>query len=158
MHGIASREAPLTLDEINDLPTAFIERRTTESPDSSPMPGQGIEPQLNVLTIENLPVDADALSVKHEFLLPRIIVETKTISSFLLIPRWHKPYAEALMETDPAKLPTTINLAEQAILARYFDVSPISIEETHDLQNAVDALSDLKQSLRTGDSPEPFVA
>jgi hypothetical protein len=46
------------------------------------------------------------------------------------------PQEVALVYDDPVKLSSSVSLAEQAIPARYFEVfvSPISIEETHDLQ------------------------
>lgn len=66
----------------------------------------------------------------------------------LVLPDRHKPYAEALMESDAAKLPIIINLAKRAILDRYLEacVSPVSAAENRDLQNATDVLYELKRA------------
>ena len=60
--------------------------------------------------------------------------------------QWHKPYAEALMEGDTAKIPEAVNSAERAIFARFLelDATSESADESIDLQTAMDALSELK--------------
>jgi hypothetical protein len=62
--------------------------------------------------------------------------------------KWHGPYAQALMESDPAKLGTLIPEAEQAILNRYLELcsTPATVENNRDLQNAVYHLSKLKKT------------
>jgi hypothetical protein len=61
---------------------------------------------------------------------------------FLVTEKWHKPYAEALLETDPAKVLTLISEAEHEILTRFFEFhqSPGSKEQSLDLRRAVDTL------------------
>jgi hypothetical protein len=61
---------------------------------------------------------------------------------------WHRPYAEALMETDPAKLVPLIAIAERAIFGRYLElcITRAAIEHSIDLQNAVYYLSQLKKA------------
>jgi hypothetical protein len=65
---------------------------------------------------------------------------------------WHRPYAKALLETDPAKLEALIREAEIAILGRFLEPSACSIQmdESLDLQNAVEALSQLKKASAVG--------
>jgi hypothetical protein len=67
---------------------------------------------------------------------------------------WHRTYAEALMETDAAKLRLLIAEAEEAILARYLQLSdsPLPTDETLDLLNAIDALANLRTA--TNANPE----
>jgi hypothetical protein len=45
----------------------------------------------------------------------------------LVSEKWHKPYAEALLETDPLKVVTLISEAEHEILRRFleFHLSPV---------------------------------
>ena len=57
-----------------------------------------------------------------------------------LVPRaWHKPYTEALQETDPSKMAALILVAERAILNRSVEIQtfPTPIEESHDLKSAL---------------------
>lgn len=63
--------------------------------------------------------------------------------------QWHRPYADALMEGDTAKIPSAVSCAEQAIFARFveLDATPENGDETADLRKAIDALSDLKKDL-----------
>jgi|ERR1700675_2093460 hypothetical protein len=63
--------------------------------------------------------------------------------------QWHRPYADALMEGDTAKIPSAVSCAEQAIFARFVELNatPENGDETADLRKAIDALSDLKKDL-----------
>jgi hypothetical protein len=66
-----------------------------------------------------------------------------------LVPRtWHKPYAEALLETDPSKMVALILVAEREILNRSVEIQtfPTPIEESHDLESALQVLSRLRKS------------
>jgi hypothetical protein len=60
---------------------------------------------------------------------------------------WHRPYAEALLETDPIKLRARIAEAEHAIFVRYVElcISPGSQEQSLDLGRAISALLELKE-------------
>jgi hypothetical protein len=64
---------------------------------------------------------------------------------------WHRPYAEALMETELAKLPPLIAEAERAIFDRYLElrITPAAAEHSIDLENAVYYLSQLKKANRS---------
>jgi hypothetical protein len=67
--------------------------------------------------------------------------------------QWHRRYAEALMETEPAKQVSLIAKAERAIFDRYLElcITPAAIEHSIDLQNAVYYLSQLKKKPSTPD-------
>ncbi len=92
-----------------------------------------------------LPSAVTVPKVRTQFL---VSVEPHELKKMLLSPLWHRPYAEALLESDPAKLPAVIAAAERAILARHkeLSVSPSAPDESLDLRNAANALSQLKQS------------
>jgi hypothetical protein len=66
---------------------------------------------------------------------------------FLESEKWHKPYAEALLETDPVKVVELISEAEHEILRRFleFHESPGSKEQNLDLRRAVDTLVTLRR-------------
>jgi hypothetical protein len=57
--------------------------------------------------------------------------------------RWHRPYAEALLESDSAKKSRLIAAAEKAILDRYVEIA--AAEEGVDLRHALEALAELKR-------------
>jgi hypothetical protein len=65
----------------------------------------------------------------------------------LMSEKWHKSYAEALLETDPVKVLTLISEAEHGILRRFleFHQSPGSKEQNLDLRRAVDTLVTLRR-------------
>jgi len=67
---------------------------------------------------------------------------------FFVTEKWHRPYAYALMEKDPAKLTPLVAEAEHAIFNRYLElsVSPAPPEYFRDLQNAIDILIKMKTS------------
>jgi hypothetical protein len=62
---------------------------------------------------------------------------------------WQRQYAEALIETDPAQLPTKIMLAEGSIAARALELCDCSTltGENADLANALDELTVLLRRL-----------
>ena len=66
---------------------------------------------------------------------------------FFTSEKWHRPYAEALLETDPIKLRARIAEAERAIFVRYLElcISPGSQVQSLDLERAVSALLELKK-------------
>lgn len=65
---------------------------------------------------------------------------------FAMSEGWHRPYAMALIEKDPAKQMFWIGEAERAIIGRYLELRSASgLEiEFHDLRNATDELQRLK--------------
>jgi hypothetical protein len=66
---------------------------------------------------------------------------------FFTSEKWHRPYAETLLETDPTKLRARIAEAEHAIFVRYLElcISPGSQEQSLDLERAISALLELKK-------------
>jgi hypothetical protein len=68
------------------------------------------------------------------------------IKAMFVTQDWHKSYGQALLEADPAKQPQAIAGAEQEILKRYLEpLFRVPPEESLDLRNALDALSQLKK-------------
>jgi hypothetical protein len=65
----------------------------------------------------------------------------------LMSEKWHKSYAEALLETDPVRVLALISEAEHGILRRFleFHQSPGSKEQNLDLRRAVDTLVTLRR-------------
>ena len=59
--------------------------------------------------------------------------------------KWHRPYAEALLETDPVRAGAAISNAKRAILRRYLELCVMEnrMDEVRDLENAMNTLSDL---------------
>ena len=69
------------------------------------------------------------------------------LNDFFVSEKWHRPYAEALQETDATKLPTLIADAKNAIFDRYLELctSRGSMEQVFDLQRAISVLAQLKK-------------
>jgi hypothetical protein len=65
----------------------------------------------------------------------------------LISERWHRPYAEALIEAEQARRSHLIVEAEHAIFSRYLELCdcPGPIEYSRDLQNAIDVLVQMKK-------------
>jgi hypothetical protein len=82
------------------------------------------------------------------------------LKGVLVSEAWHGPYAEALIEADPAKSKRLIAAAERAIFTRYLElcVSPGSQDQYHDLRQAVNALSELKGLNPTGQTSRGLAA
>ena len=68
-------------------------------------------------------------------------------NNFFVSEKWHRPYAEALQETDVTKLLTLIADAEDEIFDRHLElcISPASMEQSLDLQQAISVLAQLKK-------------
>jgi hypothetical protein len=73
---------------------------------------------------------------------------------------WHRPYIEALLETDNAKLGSLIAQAEKAIVGRFLEllVSSVETDEFHDLQSAGYAITQLKKANVLVYTPQHLVA
>ncbi len=82
------------------------------------------------------------------------------LNDFFMSEKWHRPYAEALQETDATKLPTLIAEAEDAIFARYLElcIYPGSKEQSLDLHQAVSVLSQLKKLNLAAHTRQDFLA
>jgi len=73
---------------------------------------------------------------------------------------WHRPYIEALLETDNAELGALIAEAERAVVGRFLEllVSSVETDEFLDLQCAASALTELKKAFVFVDTPQHLVA
>ena len=82
------------------------------------------------------------------------------LNGVLVSEKWHRPYAEALIEADPANSKRLIAVAKRAIFTRYLElsVSPGSQDQYHDLRQAVNVLSELKEINATGRTRQDAVA
>jgi hypothetical protein len=82
------------------------------------------------------------------------------LKGVLVSEEWHTPYAEALIEADPAKSKWLITVAERAIFTRYLElcVSSGSQDQYNDLRQAVNVLSELKEINPTGRTRQDLVA
>jgi hypothetical protein len=116
--------------------------RATDTQDSATMPGEGIEPELHSLSGETPPAAPESAPREQ----PRNWGAAFELNHLFFMQQWHKPYAEALLEGNPAKLAELITAAERAILTRYLELnaSNIPTDERLDLRHAVDALTQLK--------------
>jgi len=73
---------------------------------------------------------------------------------------WHRPYVEALFETDEARREALIAEAERAIVDRFLELLIASVEtdEILDLQNAAHAVTELKKASAVAYTPQHLVA
>jgi len=128
--------------ENDSEPGASAAQTAAEHPDSVPTASRRIDAQFSTLTAQSVPANPNS-SASHEHLVSRHDDEFR---GMFTIRAWHKPYAAALLETDPTKFAASISSAKQAILSRYLElsVSKVPTEETLDLQHAEAALSQLK--------------
>jgi hypothetical protein len=101
------------------------------------MTGKGIEGQLLNLSIEGF-------SRRMAATTRGAVIEAE----MFIVPRWHRPYAEALMAPDPRTRQERIAQAEHAIFERYLEMcaaAPAAAEyESSDLNAAVRVLARLK--------------
>ena len=76
-----------------------------------------------------------------------VVNRVLALNNFFVSEKWHRPYAEALQETDVTKLLTLIADAEDAIFDRHLElcISPASMEQSLDLQQAISVLAQLKK-------------
>ena len=102
----------------------------------------GIEPELQSLTDFCLCVDSTECDDSW------VAENTAKFKDYSVSREWHRPYVEAFFGTDEAKRGTTITEAERAIVDRFFElsISSVETEEMRDLQNAADAITELKKA------------
>jgi len=107
------------------------------------MPLERIGTELSMLSGQNAPAVGDAAISPESYAASD---KTGYPGMFATQP-WHTLYADALIETDPARLARMIAEAEGAIRARSAELSarPEVTDESVDLQRAVAALLYLKQ-------------
>ena len=120
-------------------------------PDSVVMPGEGIGSEVSVST-NGSSFASVVFAIRKGALINSYEMEC---AGMFVIQRWHRHYAEALIETDPAKLLVIIAQAEEAILARSLELSgsQASTEETLDLREATKVLEQIRSA-----HPHYFVA
>jgi hypothetical protein len=128
----------MATSENDPAPTTLYFGSDANSLDSAPLPGQGIEPELKVIS-------GESISAKRSDGRPKYIEEIFAKQN------WHKPYAEALMEEDSSKIPVAIATAERAIFNRYLELlaSKHHSDEGVDLWRAVEALRELEDAAKT---------
>jgi hypothetical protein len=138
---IAYMEILMPREESAPDTTAPDARTAASDLDSAPRPPGGTEPLPDAST-SRPESGAPDYSWRTDALLVR---KSVAIDELFVTRKWHRSYAEALLETDVAKLPVLIAAAGEAILARYAElvVVPIPADEILDLQHAVVALSQL---------------
>jgi predicted phage gp36 major capsid-like protein len=112
--------------------------------DSVSLPGPGIEPELKVINDETLSAQRYDARPKH-------------IEEIFATQKWHKLYADALMEGDSCKIATVIASAERAIFNRYLELwaAKDQSDERVDLGRAVEALRELEDAANTAPIYKP---
>jgi hypothetical protein len=143
-------------DENNRESRSFTDEGSSNHPESEQTPNEGLELKLTAGSNENLYIHADGAWSQSDLYSGRRI----HFEPLFVIQTWHRFYAKALMEADPAKRPAIVALAEGAILDRYVElfVSQIQTEETEDLQRAIAALTQLKEAHAIESTTQQFVA
>jgi len=125
-------------------------KSTTNHPDACPMPSE--ESELRTPAIAS---NGESGAADYSWRTDALVVPKKVdLRDFFVTQSWHRPYAEALLESDPEKLPALIADAERAILSRYIELSafPEPTDEVLDLQHAVFALSQLSKPNSPGET------
>jgi hypothetical protein len=109
---------------------------------------EGIAPELTTITSGNVVSYVDFVRNHME---GSIADRKSEVKGILDSERWHRPYAEVLMETEPAKQTALIAEAERANFDRYLElrITPAAAEHSIDLKNAVSYLSQLKKATRS---------
>jgi hypothetical protein len=140
-------EVLMLLDE-NDPECRMSETHlSVDFPRFDPMQTQGIAPELRTIASNNVVSYVDFVRNQKG-----LVAHSKSeINSRLDSEKWHRPYAEVLMETEPAKLTPLIAEAERAIFDRYLElrITTAAAEHSIDLENAVYYLSQLKKANRS---------
>jgi hypothetical protein len=121
-----------------------------------PISVDGIEPELQSFTSGSVSLCADSTRRNHPF-----VAKNKfEFKDYSVSHEWHRPYAEALFETDEAKLGALIAEAERAIVDRFLELSVASVEtdEILDLQNAAHVITEFKKASAVAYTPQHLVA
>jgi hypothetical protein len=120
-----------------------------------PLSVDDIEPELQSFNSERVSPNADYARLASPF-----VSEHKVkIKDYSVSQEWHRPYVEALFETDEAKLGALIAEAEWSIVGRSLEllISSVETDETLDLQNAAYALTELKKVSTVAYTPQHLV-
>jgi hypothetical protein len=131
-------------EENNSSRGPASQQAVVDQRDSAPTPCEGVESELQAINSESVAVNRNSARCNGE----RMPSDTSELSGHFLTQKWHRPYAEALLEADACKLRALISEAERAIFARYLELhaAPGVTDESLDLQHAVHALSELKRA------------
>ena len=121
-----------------------------------PISVDGIEPELQSFDSEWVFRNADCARPASPFVSERKV----KIKDYFVSKEWHRPYVEALFETDEVILGALIAEAERAIVGRFLQllISSVETDETFDLQNAAYALTELKKASAVAYTPQHVVA
>jgi hypothetical protein len=125
-------------DETREPESAACDNLTQNN--SAPMAGAGVEPELQALSSDAL--DGYSWNQRGGH------AATKEFAGkeFFAGQKWHRSYAEALIEIDPGKRVALISESRHAILDRYLELGPVPspTDEFSDLRKAVVALSEIE--------------
>ncbi|MGB9469404.1 MAG: hypothetical protein WBQ59_08635 [Candidatus Acidiferrum sp.] len=134
----------MLFDEIDPECRASVTCNTVDFVNSGPVRGEGIAAVLETSTRRDVVSYVDFVKHHKGLAVPGSFGTKGILTSQI----WHRPYAEALMEAEPAKQAPLIAKAERAIFGRYLElcVTPAAVEHSIDLQNAVYYLSQLKKA------------
>jgi hypothetical protein len=128
--------------------------------ETAPTPCEGVTTEASASTneIAGAIVAPRATSANHAE--QQSSSDAQEVKEMFVIQSWHRPYAEALLEADPARLSGMIAVAELTMLARWLElsISPVTTDEGLDLRHAADALSQLKRSNIGGGKAQHYVA
>jgi len=121
-----------------------------------PISVDGIEPELQSFNSERISFKADCARPASPFVAERKV----KIKDYSVSQGWHRPYVEAMFETDEAILETLIAQAERAIVGRFLEllISSVETDETLDLQNAAYVVTELKKASVVAYTPQHLVA
>jgi len=135
------------------MPTS---QNASEYRDRAAMSVEGIEPELQSLTSESVSLNVDFARCGDLF----VSENRADLKYYSVSQEWHRPYVEALLETDGAKLGALIAEAERAIVGRFLELSVSSVEtdEILDLRSAAYAITQLKKANVVVYMPQHLVA
>ncbi len=120
-----------------------------------PMSVDGIESELQPFNSERVSLNPDCARLAS----PSVSKRSLKIKDYSVSQEWHRPYIEALFETDVAMLEALIAEAERAIVGRFLQllISSVETDETLDLQNAGYVITELKKASAVAYTPQRLV-
>jgi hypothetical protein len=129
-------------EKFRKLRASFSRHAPTHQP-ATPVSVDDLALEIPSVPIATL-LATDAVSLAARRALPKSI----KLEDLFVTQSWHRPYAEALLETDPSNLPYLIAAAERAIMDRYLqlELAPVPTDELVDLGHAIEALSQIKKA------------
>jgi hypothetical protein len=140
----------MSSDAKDRIPEESVSLAASENQDSSGTPIEGAP-----CAAQGVPMNLDCATSET----PAASKEFE-LGDYFVCQDWHRPYAAALMETDPVKLATIIAEAERDMASRYLELclahTPTS--EVADLQNASYALSQIKRAIEIASTQQRYVA